>query len=208
MRHTYRVFQCFCLLAVGVLVGRWTGTTDTVSAQVSSKKGAREILIGSVPIHLGDLEESTLNALRKLYEVSDTAQVKYPTGGQAQVFVVQTKQPPSILGNVTIHQGKVVDGTRTWAVIGDASEDFVSFFQRLYGAFESASAETHTGTLLCRTFRNPDGVHMMIMLDFDGREATMVLDQVAGKPGKAFNLIKVEENLNSLTSSVVPSLVK
>jgi hypothetical protein len=105
MSRAGRILQGFCLRAIGVLLGRWTGAIDTVSAQVPSNKGAREILIGNAPIHLGDLEESTLGALRKLYEVSDRGEVRYATG-KAEVFVIEAKEPPSILGNLMVIRGR------------------------------------------------------------------------------------------------------
>jgi hypothetical protein len=197
MSHTSRAIQGFCLLAVGVLVGRWTVTIDTVSAQEPSKRGAREILIGSVPIHLGDLEESTLNALRKQYEVLDGGKVRYRTGQAEFFFVRTTKEALSTsLGNFNIQQGRVVDVTRYWGDIDAPQEAFVSFFQQLYGALESASAETPTSVLRCRTFRKPHGVITTIMFDFSGRTASLNLVQ-REKEGKHFNEMTVEEGLTN-----------
>jgi hypothetical protein len=49
---------------------------------------------------------------------------------------------------------------------------------------------------------------MKVMLDFNGREANLDLNQKEGKSGEPLNLMTVEESLSALTSNVVPPQVK
>lgn len=93
MSRTIRAFQSLCLLTVGVLVGRWSVAIDTVSAQVPSKNGQKEFLIGNVPIHLGDPKGSLLSVLRKQYKVEDRG---------AEFFLIDDST--SVLGSVRFMQ--------------------------------------------------------------------------------------------------------
>lgn len=208
MSRTSRVLQGFCLLSIGVLVGRWTAAIDTVSAQVPSKKPAAEVLIGTVPVRIGDLGEATLNTLRKQYEVSDAIKIKVRTLGEADVFAVTAKQPPSVLGNVTVREGRVIDVSRAW-VVDTSSEVLMSFFQKLYGAFESASSETQMGVLICRTYRDPDGITAMVQAEFNGRNVVVTLIQKESDGKPLFHLLKIEEGVSDLArQDEVPFRVK
>jgi hypothetical protein len=76
-----------------------------------------------------------------------------------------------ILGSVDFKQGKVTSATRDWNW-SDAPE-VLAFYQKLYGALESSSAETKSGIVLCTTKRSPTRLDMAIMADFGGRSVTV-----------------------------------
>jgi hypothetical protein len=190
MRTASPLFRGLCLLALGVVIGRWTAAVTTVSAQVPAKRPAA-ILIGNVPIRVGDPKDSVLTVLARQYKVVDRGML---TDDATEFLGITTPDSTSILGSVQFRHNRVVDATREWGDIG-ATDALISFFQKAYGALESASSETKVGVLLCKTLRRPDGVYTTVLLDFSGRQASIDLMQkeVDGKP---FNEITVEESVS------------
>lgn len=192
MSHTGRALHGLCLLTLGVFVGRWTATIATVSAQSPSKKEAREILIGNAPIRLDDPIDSMLTVLKKQYKVDDRG--KLANGDE--FLAITTLDSATILGSVQVKQDKVVGAAREWGDI-EASDALLSFFQKIYGAFESASSQTQVGVLKCMTSRKPDGVTTALLFDFDGRGVTLYLAQKDKEiEGKPFRWITVEESIS------------
>ena len=191
MSHTSRALHGLCLLALGVFVGRWTATIATASAQAPSKKDTRELLIGNVPIRLADPKDSVLAGLRKQYKVEDGRSL--PNG--TEVFFINMPDSSSNLGSVQFKQDRVVGVTRQWSDIEAPPDALMSFFQKIYGAFESASSQEPNGVVKCSTRRTPDGILTMVYADFGGRSASLSLNQktIDGKP---LNLIGVDESVS------------
>ena len=147
-----------------------------------SKNGQKEFLIGNVPIHLGDPKGSLLSVLKKQYKVEDRS---------AEFFVIDTLDSASVLGSVRFKQDQVVGATRQWGDVIAPSDALMSFFQNIYGAFDSASSEKQIGVLTCKTLRKPDGIYTMVLLDFGGRSADLYLERnIEGK-----QWLTVEESL-------------
>jgi hypothetical protein len=167
MSYTSRAFRAFCLVALGILIGRWTIPIPTVSAQTQSPKGSRQIQIGSVPVRLDSTKDSVLAALGgKNYKVSDSGRI-FPDG--SEFFVVSNAS--DAIGSVQFKQGRLDVATREWGET--EAPEALTLFQKMYGAFESATSDKKLGGVICKTVRNPNQLLMTIMADFDGRSVTL-----------------------------------
>jgi hypothetical protein len=161
--YTSRPFRAFCLVALGIFIGRWTIPIPTVSAQTQSPKASRQIQIGDVPVRLDSTKDSVLAALgSKNYKLNDRG--KITDGSEFVVVSIDS----DIIGSVQFKQGRVAGAMRDWGET--EAPEALTLFQEMYGAFESATSDKKLGAVICKTVRNPNQLYMTIMADFDGQE--------------------------------------
>jgi len=166
MSYASRAFRAFCLVALGILIGRWTIPIPRVLAQTQSPKASRQIQIGNVPVRLDSTKDSVLAALSvKNYKLNDRGVVK----DGSEFFVVSNDD--DIIGEVQFKQGRVAGATREWGET--EAPEAITLFQEMYGAFETATSDKKLGAVICKTVRNPNQLLMTIMADFDGRSVTL-----------------------------------
>jgi hypothetical protein len=189
MNLTNRTIQAVFILGVGILLGRRTTNISTVSAQVSSTN-AGELLIGTVPVRLGMRKDVALGTLRKQYKLEESGEKLQG----AEVWLIRSVDNiTQFPGTVYFRQDRVVGTTRQWGQI-EAEDGLVSFFQKFYGAFESASSDTRMGKLTCTISRKPDGNITHMLWDFGNRSVTFALAE-GRLDGKPHNDIYVQEGV-------------
>jgi hypothetical protein len=184
-------FQAFCLLGAGVVLGRWTTPVSTVSAQVSPADD--EMALGTVPVRLGMKQDVVLRTLGKEYKLEHVGQVVEGV----QFWTVRTNATPSqSVGSVQFKQDRLLNVSRTWGET-DADDAWVSFFRKVYGAFDSASSRTRMSTLVCTISRNPTRTLTVLTFTFGNRRVNLSLSEyLGGEPlVRPFNSITVDESV-------------
>jgi hypothetical protein len=191
MSKMNRRFQAFCLLGIGIVLGRWTTSISIVAAQVSPAD-AGELMIGTVPVRLGVKKDVVLGTLGKQYKLEGGGQV----ADGVQLWVVRAiDTPKQLLGNVQFKQDRLVNASREWGEL-QAESPLVSFFEKVYGAFDSASSRTRIGTLNCNILREPDKTLTVLTFTFGNRRVSFFLSEsrVLGEP---YNSITIAESVRS-----------
>jgi hypothetical protein len=148
------------------------------------------LTVGNVALRLGMTKAAITSALGKQYNAMDRGK----TADGSDFWVVTTADKvPQILGNLSFRQGRVVDVTRQWGEI-EAQDTLTIFFQKLYGAFDSASSQTRVGMLTCKIGRRPNGTTSAVVMAFGNHLAMLAMDEYV-LDGRPYNLITVDESV-------------
>jgi hypothetical protein len=162
---------------------------STASAQVLPKNGG-ELMLGTIPVRLGTKKDVVLGALGKQYRLEDAGHV----GDGMQLWIARASDAPKqVVGTVQFKQDMLVNASRKWGEL-EADNAMVSFFQKVYGAFASASFARNTGALNCAISRGPDSTITNLIFTFGGRGVNLYLDE-ARILGESSNTIEVDESV-------------
>jgi len=193
MKLTTRFVQGAFVLATGILIGRWTNPVSTVSAQETLIKGG-ELSIGTIPLSIGMQKAPVLVALRKQYKLEPSAG---KISGAEFWHIKSSEDDFSYVGSVQFRQDRLINISRQWGLIR-ADSALVSFFQKVYGAFESAGSRTKFGTLTCTISREPDKTLTVINLQFANRSIDLFLSEDRLPDGTFYRPLTIQENVAAI----------
>jgi hypothetical protein len=162
---------------------------STVSAQ-APPTNAGELMIGTVPVRLGAKKDVVLGALGKQYKLDEVGQV---VAGVWLWTARESDAPKQIVGTVQFKQDRLVNAGREWGEM-EADSALVSFFQKVYGAFNSGISVTNAGTLNCTVSRKPDNTLTVLTFTFGSRRVNLTLSE-ARVLGEPWNAIQVDESV-------------